>query len=52
MICHEKKLFIFLKSVICCFQSATNIFLESMQVLEHCQRIDGVLGGTVLYNNK
>ncbi|XP_067213318.1 uncharacterized protein HPS4 isoform X2 [Linepithema humile] len=33
-------------------KSASNIFLESMQVLQHCQEINGVLGGALFYNNK
>ncbi|CAH0715280.1 unnamed protein product, partial [Brenthis ino] len=33
-------------------KSATSIYMESMQILEHCRRSKGVLGGVVLYNNK
>ncbi|XP_026828329.1 uncharacterized protein LOC113561394 isoform X2 [Ooceraea biroi] len=33
-------------------KSASNIFLEAMQILQHCQEINGVLGGALFYNNK
>ncbi|XP_072949589.1 uncharacterized protein HPS4 [Epargyreus clarus] len=33
-------------------KSATSIYMESMQILEHCRKNKGVLGGVVLYNNK
>ncbi|VVC90858.1 unnamed protein product [Leptidea sinapis] len=33
-------------------KSATSIYMESMQILEHCRRNKGVLGAVVLYNNK
>ncbi|XP_024877372.1 uncharacterized protein LOC112458155 isoform X1 [Temnothorax curvispinosus] len=33
-------------------KSASNIFLEGMQVLQHCQEINGILGGALFYNNK
>ncbi|CAB3227293.1 unnamed protein product [Arctia plantaginis] len=33
-------------------KSATSIYMESMQILEHCRRSKGVLGGVILYNNK
>ncbi|XP_045498734.1 uncharacterized protein LOC123696518 isoform X1 [Colias croceus] len=33
-------------------KSATSVFMESMQILEHCRRNRGVLGGVILYNNK
>ncbi|XP_075977593.1 Hermansky-Pudlak syndrome 4 protein [Anticarsia gemmatalis] len=33
-------------------KSATSIYMESMQILEHCRKSKGVLGGVVLYNNK
>lgn len=33
-------------------QSASNIFLDSMQTLQSCQQMKGVLGGVILYHNK
>ncbi|KAL0125675.1 hypothetical protein PUN28_004625 [Cardiocondyla obscurior] len=33
-------------------KSASSIFLEGMQVLQHCQEINGILGGALFYNNK
>ncbi|XP_012540121.1 uncharacterized protein LOC105838818 isoform X2 [Monomorium pharaonis] len=33
-------------------KSASNIFLEGIQVLQHCQEINGILGGALFYNNK
>ncbi|KAJ8722308.1 hypothetical protein PYW08_004710 [Mythimna loreyi] len=33
-------------------KSATSIYMESMQILEHCRKSKGVLGGVILYNNK
>ncbi|XP_070162156.1 uncharacterized protein Hps4 isoform X2 [Polyergus mexicanus] len=33
-------------------KSASNIFLEGMQMLQHYQEINGVLGGALFYNNK
>ncbi|XP_045536443.1 uncharacterized protein LOC106719293 [Papilio machaon] len=33
-------------------KSASSVYMESMQVLEHCSKSVGVLGGVVLYNNK
>ncbi|XP_059052080.1 uncharacterized protein LOC131846717 isoform X2 [Achroia grisella] len=33
-------------------KSATSVYMESMQILEHCRKSKGVLGGVVLYNNK
>ncbi|XP_052741595.1 uncharacterized protein LOC112057897 isoform X2 [Bicyclus anynana] len=33
-------------------KSATSVYMESMQILEHCRRSKGVLGGVILYNNK
>ncbi|KAL0838548.1 hypothetical protein ABMA28_016656 [Loxostege sticticalis] len=33
-------------------KSATSIYMEAMQILEHCRKSKGVLGGVVLYNNK
>ncbi|OWR43938.1 hypothetical protein KGM_200862 [Danaus plexippus plexippus] len=33
-------------------KSATSVYMESMQILEHCRRSRGVLGGVILYNNK
>ncbi|XP_020289673.1 uncharacterized protein LOC109857603 isoform X2 [Pseudomyrmex gracilis] len=33
-------------------KSASNIFLEAMQVLQQCQEINGILGGALFYNNK
>lgn len=34
------------------YQSATSVYMEAMQILEHCRKIRGVLGGVILYNNK
>lgn len=36
----------------CFFQSASNIFLEAIQMLQHFQETNGVLGGALFYNNK
>ncbi|PZC85833.1 hypothetical protein B5X24_HaOG215195 [Helicoverpa armigera] len=33
-------------------KSATSVYMESMQILEHCRKSKGVLGGVILYNNK
>ncbi|XP_065161908.1 uncharacterized protein HPS4 [Atheta coriaria] len=33
-------------------KSASNVFLESMQILQCCQEVEHVLGGTMLYHNK
>lgn len=33
-------------------KSATSTYMESMQILEHCRKSTGVLGGVILYNNK
>ncbi|CAH0398175.1 unnamed protein product [Chilo suppressalis] len=33
-------------------KSATSIYMEAMQILDHCRKSKGVLGGVVLYNNK
>ncbi|KAF5278861.1 hypothetical protein FQR65_LT03550 [Abscondita terminalis] len=33
-------------------KSASHVFLEAMQLLESCQQINAVLGGTILYHNK
>ncbi|CAH1638405.1 unnamed protein product [Spodoptera littoralis] len=33
-------------------KSATSVYMESMQILEHCRKSSGVLGGVILYNNK
>ncbi|KAK0079256.1 hypothetical protein PV325_001479 [Microctonus aethiopoides] len=32
--------------------TASNIFLESMQVLQYCQEMNGIHGGAMFYNNK
>lgn len=32
--------------------TASNVFLESMQVLQYCQELPGVLGGAMFYSNK
>ncbi|XP_076288693.1 Hermansky-Pudlak syndrome 4 protein isoform X3 [Lasioglossum baleicum] len=32
--------------------SASNIFLEAIEVLQYCQETNGVVGGAVFYNNK
>nr|XP_031848369.1 uncharacterized protein LOC116433898 isoform X4 [Nomia melanderi] len=33
-------------------KSASNIFLEAIEVLQYCQETNGVVGGAVFYNNK
>ncbi|XP_068633282.1 uncharacterized protein HPS4 isoform X2 [Battus philenor] len=33
-------------------KSASSVYMESMQILEHCRKNAGVLGGVILYNNK
>ncbi|KAM3957162.1 Hermansky-Pudlak syndrome 4 protein [Aphomia sociella] len=33
-------------------KSGTSVYMESMQILEHCRKSKGVLGGVILYNNK
>lgn len=33
-------------------KSAANIYLETVQILQSCQQLTGVLGGQVLYHNK
>lgn len=33
-------------------KSASHVFLEAIQLLESCQQINSVLGGTILYHNK
>ncbi|XP_076233156.1 Hermansky-Pudlak syndrome 4 protein isoform X1 [Calliopsis andreniformis] len=33
-------------------KSASNIFLEAIQVLQYCQETNGILGGALFYNNK
>lgn len=33
-------------------KSASNVFLEAIQILQCCQEVDFVLGGTMLYHNK
>lgn len=39
--------------IICIFlQSASNIFLEAIQMLQHFQETNGILGGALFYNNK
>ena len=38
--------------VFCKFQSASNIFLEALQILHCCREKNGVLGGAVLFKNK
>ncbi|XP_034952467.1 uncharacterized protein HPS4 [Chelonus insularis] len=32
--------------------TASNVFLESMQILQYCQEMPGILGGTMFYSNK
>ncbi|XP_008559281.1 BLOC-3 complex member HPS4 isoform X1 [Microplitis demolitor] len=32
--------------------TASNVFLESMQVLQYCQETSGIFGGAIFYNNK
>ncbi|CAG5087282.1 Similar to HPS4: Hermansky-Pudlak syndrome 4 protein (Homo sapiens), partial [Cotesia congregata] len=32
--------------------TASNVFLESMQILQYCQEMSGILGGAMFYNNK
>ncbi|XP_058803293.1 uncharacterized protein LOC131671110 isoform X2 [Phymastichus coffea] len=33
-------------------RNASSVFLESMQVLQYCQEINGIIGGALFYNNK
>ncbi|XP_053987375.1 uncharacterized protein LOC128880872 isoform X1 [Hylaeus volcanicus] len=33
-------------------KTASNIFLEAIQVLQYCQETNGVMGGALFYNNK
>ncbi|XP_078045758.1 Hermansky-Pudlak syndrome 4 protein isoform X2 [Augochlora pura] len=33
-------------------KSASNIFLEAIEVLQYCQETNGVMGGAIFYNNK
>ncbi|XP_012142156.2 Hermansky-Pudlak syndrome 4 protein isoform X3 [Megachile rotundata] len=33
-------------------KSASNIFLEAIQVLQYCQETNGIMGGALFYNNK
>lgn len=33
-------------------QSASNVFLEAIEILQTCQGTGYVLGGTILYHNK
>ncbi|XP_017759494.1 PREDICTED: uncharacterized protein LOC108550299 [Eufriesea mexicana] len=33
-------------------KSASNIFLEAIQVLQYCQETSGIMGGALFYNNK
>lgn len=33
-------------------QSGASVYTEAMQLLDHCRRARGVLGGLILYNNK
>ncbi|XP_012257296.2 uncharacterized protein LOC105686759 isoform X2 [Athalia rosae] len=33
-------------------KSASNVFLEAIQVLQYCQETNGILGGALFYNNK
>ncbi|XP_043504941.1 uncharacterized protein LOC122525964 isoform X2 [Polistes fuscatus] len=33
-------------------KSASNIFLEAMQILQYCQETNGIMGGALFYNNK
>ncbi|XP_046621533.1 uncharacterized protein LOC124305782 isoform X2 [Neodiprion virginianus] len=33
-------------------KSASNVFLEAIQVLQYCQETSGILGGALFYNNK
>lgn len=33
-------------------QSASNIFLEAIQILQYCQETNGIMGGALFYNNK
>lgn len=33
-------------------KSASNVFLEAIQILQSCQKIHSILGGTILYHNK
>ncbi|KAG7208950.1 hypothetical protein KM043_015124 [Ampulex compressa] len=33
-------------------KSASNVFLEAIQVLQYCQETNGIMGGAIFYNNK
>ncbi|KAI4499425.1 hypothetical protein M0802_005321 [Mischocyttarus mexicanus] len=33
-------------------KSASNIFLEAIQILQYCQETNGIMGGALFYNNK
>lgn len=33
-------------------KSASNVFLESLQLLQYCQETPGILGGAMFFNNK
>ncbi|CAK9809741.1 BLOC-3 complex member HPS4 [Anthophora plagiata] len=33
-------------------KSASNIFLDAIQVLQYCQETNGIMGGALFYNNK
>ncbi|XP_014232932.1 uncharacterized protein LOC106656455 isoform X2 [Trichogramma pretiosum] len=33
-------------------RSASNVFLEAMQIIQYCQETNGILGGALFYNNK
>ncbi|KAK2588525.1 hypothetical protein KPH14_006304 [Odynerus spinipes] len=33
-------------------KSASNIFLEAIQILQYCQEMNGIMGGALFYNNK
>ncbi|KAJ8680532.1 hypothetical protein QAD02_016319 [Eretmocerus hayati] len=33
-------------------RSASNVFLEAMQILQYCQETNGIIGGALFYNNK
>jgi hypothetical protein len=50
LIIETKKLLVTFHS--CKLQSASNIFLEAVQILHCCSEKNGVLGGAVLFQNK
>ncbi|KAJ0176410.1 hypothetical protein K1T71_007589 [Dendrolimus kikuchii] len=48
----SEKLYQVFETYLPVLQYGCHIFQRSMQILEHCRRSKGVLGGVILYNNK